>query len=154
MNKRTLFGALFLLALPVLSACSSHGVRGVPPFVQVNGLFIDHQDLSLDLGVTNANSVLLDVQQIEFSLKLDHTDLSIYKAASNATVTANGTENLRFSLPASSAGSKLLSELENGDRRSLEYTLEGVMTVVEDGAMKFKRKGHLYPVPGRPGQFR
>ena len=154
MNIRMMYCALFALALPILSACSGHAIRGIPPFVQVNGLAVDQQDLSLDLGVRNANSVLLDIQQIVFALKLDETDLAIYKAPSKATVPANGTENLRFSLSASTAISQLLSELENGDRNSLEYTLEGVLTVVEDGEMKFQRKGHLYPVPGRPGQFR
>ena len=154
MNKRLLHCALFLLVLPALTACSGHGVRGIPPFVQVNGLTVNQQELSLDLGVRNANSVLLDIQQIEFSLHLDDTELAVYKAASKATVIANGSENLHFSLPASAAGSQLLSELDTGARGSLEYTLEGALTVAEDGAMKFRRKGHLYPVPGRPGQFR
>lgn len=154
MKIRMLYCAFFALALPMLSACSGHAVRGIPPFVQVNGLALDQQDLSLDLGVRNANSVLLDIVQIEFSLRLDETDLAIYKAPSKATVPANGRENLRFALSANTEINQLLDELENGDRKSLEYTLEGVLTVVEDGALEFKRKGHLYPVPGRPGQFR
>lgn len=154
MKKNTLYCTLIMLALPVLNGCSSHAVRGIPPFVQINGLAVEPQGLTLDLGVRNANSLLLEIQRIEFSLALNEADIASYDAASKVTISANGTENLRFSLPADSTGSRLLSELESGDRQSLEYTLEGLFTVVEDGDMKFRRKGHIYPVPGRPGQFR
>ncbi len=52
------------------------------------------------------------------------------------------------------AGVELLNGLQNGDHPNLEYSLEGVLLVGENEEMKVKRKGHIYPVPGRPGHFR
>ena len=140
--------------LLLLSSCASHGVRGKSPFVQVNGLKLEDQSLSLDLGVRNVNSEAIFIEHIEFSISLDDTSLAIYKATSRANVSANGTENLRFELTPSMAGVELLNGLQNGDRPNLEYSLEGVLLVGENEEMKVKRKGHIYPVPGRPGHFR
>jgi hypothetical protein len=138
----------------ILASCAGQGVRGQPPFVQVNGLKLQDQLVSLDLGVRNVNSDAIFIEHVEFSISLDGTNLGVYKAASRANVTASGTENLRFELSASPAGVDLLNELQNGSRPNLEYLLEGVLLVTDSGEMKVKREGHVYPVPGRPGQFR
>jgi len=138
----------------VFSSCASHGIRGQAPFVQINSLKLQDQTVNLDLGVRNVNSEPLFIEHIEFSISLDDTNLAIYKASSNANVSANGIENLRFELAASSEGVDLLSDLENGHRPNLEYSLQGIFMVGEKAELKVMSKGHIYPVPGRPGQFR
>jgi LEA14-like dessication related protein len=146
---------LFLLpCLLILAACGSHQIRGQAPFAQINGIELRDQNLTLDLGLRNVNSEAIMIEHIEFSVSLNDTSLSVYNAASQASVIANGVENLRFELVATPQGTSLLNELERGDRNNLEYTLEGALQVNEGNQMKISRKGHMYPVPGRPGHFR
>lgn len=150
-----MFSRLLALACALLlTSCASHGIRGEPPFVQVNGLKLRAQDLTLDLGMRNVNSEPLVLEHIEFSLSLEETTLAIYNAASGASVIANGRENLRFELVASEEGAALLGELEQGSRKDLEYRFEGVFSANEKQQLRVQRSGRIYPVPGRPGQFR
>ncbi len=145
---------LVLLTALVLSACASRGVHGQAPFVQVNGLRLHQHTLTLDLGVRNVNSEPFSISHIEFSILVRDTSLAVYNAASRASLIANGSENLRFDLTASPEGTALLTELQRGELESLNYELEGMFRVTDNAEMKFRHKGHLYPVPGRPGQFR
>ena len=145
---------LAALAALLLGACVSAGIRGHAPFAEINALRLVDQSLELDLGLRNPNTVPLLLDNIEFSIRLLDTSLAVYKAPSAASVLANGVENLRFQLSPSNDGLSLLHELESGERASLAYTLEGTI-ITEDGMrLDLDRKGHLYPVPGRPGQFR
>ena len=146
---------LFLLTCAVLLvSCSGAQIRGQSPFAQVNGMKLQDHNLTLDLGLRNVNTEAINIEHIEFSISVDETSLSIYNATSQASVIANGTENLRFELAASPEAAELLNALEREDRGDLEYMLEGVLQVNEGKQMKIKRKGHIYPVPGRPGHFR
>ena len=49
---------------------------------------------------------------------------------------------------------RVLASLEGGEVNSIPFDLNGRVTTVEDGVLRFEYRGHLYPVPGRPGQFR
>ena len=51
-------------------------------------------------------------------------------------------------------GVPLSEQLQAGDLKSLPYDFSG--SVLGDGgrAYRFQRDGHIYTVPGRPGQFR
>jgi LEA14-like dessication related protein len=155
MKYRKICACLLLTAgVLLLAACASRGIRGQSPFVQVNGLILTEQSLSLDLGLRNVNSEPILIEHIEFSILLDNTSLAIYNAASQASIIANGTENLRFELAVSNEGAALLNELEQGNRSNLEYSFDGVLIANENANMKVMQKGHIYPVPGRPGHFR
>ncbi len=155
MNYRCLSAYLLILSAALtIASCASQGVRGQSPFVQINGLKIQDQSLSLDLGVRNVNSEAINIEHIEFSISLDETSLAIYKAASQANIIANGTENLRFELVPSIEGLELLNKLQDGEYPNLEYSLEGMFLVNENKKMKVRSTGHIYPVPGRPGHFR
>jgi LEA14-like dessication related protein len=145
---------LFMMVALILGSCASKGVRGQSPFIQVNSLKMMDETISLDLGVRNVNTETLLIGQIEFSISLNETSLAVYKAASQASVPANGIENLHFELNPSADGVALLNELQNDERPNLEYSIEGVLFVNEGDEMKVSRKGHIYRVPGRPGQFR
>ena len=143
-----------ILCALALSSCASNAVRGQPPFVQINGMKLVEQSLTLDLGVRNVNSETILISHTEFSVSLDDTSLAIYNAASNASIIANGTENVRFELTASADGIALLHQLEQGELKDLEYLFEGVIQLVDGGQLTMKREGHIFPVPGRPGSFR
>jgi LEA14-like dessication related protein len=153
-NRKITAWILATLCGLLLASCSSRAIRGESPFVQVNGMKLQEQNLTLDLGLRNVNSEAIFIEHIEFSVTLDETSLAVYNAASQASVTANGTENIRFELAATPGGIDLLNELERGDHSNLEYTLEGVLQDNEGHQMKVRRRGHIYPVPGRPGHFR
>lgn len=137
-----------------LSACASKGVRGLEPFLTMNNLVLDGSEVVLDLGVRNVNSVPINMAHIEFSFDLGETGLAVYNAASNAQVFANGTENLRFRMPATEAGRARLTALQEGELKNIQFRLEGQITDLEGLQLKILREGYLYPVPGRPGQFR
>ncbi|NND44061.1 MAG: LEA type 2 family protein [Xanthomonadales bacterium] len=137
-----------------LGACVSAGLRGHAPFTEINALRLDGTSLELDLGLRNPNSVPILISNIRFTVDLEETRLVAYDSPSEASVLANGVENLRFQVTASPEGAALLRELEAGNRASLAYRLEGTIVASEDETMKLDRRGRLYPVPGRPGQFR
>lgn len=153
MNRFHLKLALAAFAL-CLGACASAGLRGHAPFTEINALRLDGRALELDLGLRNPNAVPILIEHIRFSIRLEDTRLTEYQAASNASVLANGVETLRFQLTATEDGAALLSDLEAGDKASLAYRLEGLIRAAEKMEMEIDRKGRLYPVPGRPGQFR
>ena len=153
-NWKIITGILVLFAALALSACAKSGVRGQAPFVQINSLGLFEHTLTLDLGVRNVNSEPFSIEHIEFSIMVRDTGLAVYNAASNANLIANGSENLRFELAASPEGLALLTALQHGEIGSLEYELEGVFQLTENAKMKFRHTGHLFRVPGRPGQFR
>lgn len=150
--------ALFMLlastCLLFLSACGSGLVRGEPPFASVHSLEVDGSVLLVRLGLRNVNGVELDITSARFSITLELTQLIRFDETRQVTVVANGTETLRFEGPASEAGLELLKTLESGASPNLAYQLEGSITTVTDGVLKFKAESRLYPVPGRPGQFR
>jgi LEA14-like dessication related protein len=150
-TARTLCVALLLL---VLGACASGGLRGHAPFVEINSMRLSGQELELFMGVRNPNAEPILMEHIEFSVQLEDTSLAVYKAASAVSILAHGTDILRFQLTASPKGSTLLGELEAGQQGSLAYTLQGEIRASEKIIMPFERKGRLYAVPGRPGQFR
>lgn len=155
MRTRKPVTALFVLCFTLaLASCAAPGIHGKAPFVQLNGLRIDNELVSLDLGVRNVNTDAMLLQQVEFSVLLDETTLAIYKAPSQASITANGIENFRFELSPSPEGMALLNDLQNGDRPNLVYALEGMLIVQEEEELTIMGRGRIFPVPGRPGHFR
>jgi hypothetical protein len=151
-------GSLAALAiaamLAALTACGAKIIRGEAPFVKINALMLDAGTVRLDLGMRNINDVPLQIESVDFQLGLEGTRLTGHAGVRRASVIANGRETLRFELPASAGGADLLGRLERGDFDSLPYALEGTLRDVAGKELEFEGKGHLYPVPGRPGQFR
>lgn len=155
MRIKKLTSAIIILSFVLtLVSCASPGIRGKAPFVQLNGLHVDNDLITVDLGVRNVNTEAILLQQIEFSISLDQTTLAIYKAPSQAGISANGTENFRFELSPSPEGLALLDDLQNGNRPNLVYSLEGMLVVQEEDELPILGKGRIFPVPGRPGHFR
>lgn len=138
----------------LLSACGSSLVRGEPPYVKVHSLNLDDSVLVLRLGVRNLNDVPIALARVSFDIELDETELARFDGPRDASVIANGSETLRFELEASEPGKALLDSLERGEASSLAYRLEGSIVTVDEETLPLAGEGRLYPVPGRPGQFR
>ncbi len=138
----------------LLAGCGSRVVRDQQPFVQINGLALEADALVLDLGVRNVNEVPMDLVHVDFRLALQDTELAVIDEPRQGSIIATGSETLQFRFSGANAGLALLRDLQNGKLISLPYTLEGSILTTDDHSFPFKGGGHLYPVPGRPGQFR
>ena len=69
-------------------------------------------------------------------------------------IDANSAEEIRVGERPGGEALDLLSSLERREVNSLPFELVGRVRTQEDGYLRFEQKGHLYPVPGRPGSFR
>lgn len=148
-----LMSLLFIVALSV-TACGDHLIRGVSPVVRINELSHDGKNITLQLSLRNRNGVEMDVQHLDFVLNAEDEKLFSYTGPAETKVAANGTETWTVELPESESTQAKLNSLESGEIKSLPYSFSGKVTSVEDGDLKFENEGYLYPVPGRPGQFR
>ena len=154
LKRRPLPIALLFAAALLTAACGNRLVRGESPFVTVDSVSAAGTALELRLRVRNVNEVPIDVRRVRFVLKLEETPLARFEGPSRASVIANGVETLSFELTASDAGRGMLESLTAGGVANLRYDLEGEIQAVEGEILDFTGEGRIYPVPGRPGQFR
>lgn len=145
----------FVLCTALLtSACGNRLVRGESPFVAVDGIDAAGDTLNVKLRIRNINEVPIRIRRLRFRLMLEGAELARFDGARTASVIANGVETLAFDLSASGAGRDLLASLTSGEVPNLAYTLEGEIGATESEPLSFTGEGRIYPVPGRPGQFR
>jgi len=144
-----------LLAVLVLgTACSPAGVRNQPPLVSVSAWRIDGENLQFALRIQNVNDEELPLAALDLNVRLKGVPLLDYAAPHDLVVAARGSETLRLEARASEAGMQLLDELQSGAAVSLPWSMNGVVRTADDHQLTVSQEGHLYPVPGRPGQFR
>lgn len=117
---------------------------------------MSHQDnkITLQVSMRNLNGVDMDVQTIDFSLLANDDLLFSYRGPVNTNIVANGTETWSVEVEESENSKALLDKLQNGEVKSLPYSLEGSVLTRTDGNLSFEYEGHIYPLPGRPGHFR
>ena len=117
---------------------------------------LSHQDnnITLQLSIRNVNGVPLDILNIDLSVSVNDNELFAYAGPVDTSIISNSTETWSVDVEESSASHELLDSLQNGDVKSLPYTLEGKITTKDDGTLRFEHEGHLYTLPGRPGHFR
>jgi len=142
------------MAVILSAACGAKIVRGATPIVRMNELSHDGETITLLLSMRNLNGVELTIQHIDFSLSVDDETLFSHSGPADTGIVANGTETWTVELEESESSQELLNSLQRGEIKSLPYSLEGAITSAEDGKLHFEHEGHIYPVPGRPGQFR
>jgi hypothetical protein len=145
-----------LLALVILlsTACGAKLIRGAAPIVHMNELSHLDNKITLQLSMRNLNGVALDIENIDFSLSMNEDELFTYNGPVDTNIVANGTETWSVEIVESSTSRELLDSLQNGEVKSLPYTLKGSVTTKDDGTLRFEYEGHLYPLPGRLGHFR
>jgi len=86
--------------------------------------------------------------------EFEEAELTRYNEDFRLTVGANSTEVIEVEQFPDAFVQDLLVSLQDGEVPSLPFRLEGRVHTEENGFLKFKHKGHLYPVPGKPGHFR
>ncbi len=154
MNTKYLGFGLLTLAMILSTGCGSKIIRGAAPMVRMNELSHQNNNISLQLSMRNLNGVELNVQSIDFSLSVDGSELFTYRGPADTNIVANGTETWSVEVEESQSSRDLLDTLQNGDVKSLPYSLKGKIMTRDDGTLRFEQEGHIYPLPGRPGHFR
>jgi len=146
---------LQLLLLALCVACSSSNqIKGESPFIRISSLSVVGNSLATEFDVHNINDVIMDIDAIDIRIMGKDTQLVHYTADLNLAVDPNTTEEVSLKGLPDSTATQLLAELESGKISSLPFSLDGRVHTQSDGYLPFKNEGHLYPVPGRPGQFR
>lgn len=147
---------LLVLTLMLCVACGSNVVRGEAPLVRMTELSHRDNNINLQINMRNINGVDLKIESIDVRLAVndDKDDLVVYNGPVNTNIVANGTESWSVDVEESEISRELLESLENGDIKSLPYTLKGSVQSAEEGTMRFEYEGHIYPLPGKPGHFR
>jgi hypothetical protein len=166
---RKLPGLVLVVLIAVLcAACGAKLIRGESPMVRMSEL--SHQDdaIAVQLSIRNVNDEPLDILSIDVALIVSDSDdddddgdgdgddgeLFTYTGPVDTNIIANGTETWSVEVTESEASRKLLDSLQNGDVKSLPYSLNGSIKTANDGNLRFEHEGHIYPLPGRPGHFR
>jgi hypothetical protein len=143
-----------LIVIIACSACSPQKIRGRPPFIGISSLVLVENTLSADFDIRNPNDEEMTIDAIDISMTLQETQISRSRDDLRINISAQGIEEIHVESLPDEFARKLLSSLESGEVISLPYQLEGRVHTLENGYLSFDDKGHLYPVPGRPGQFR
>jgi len=142
------------LLLVVCTACGPSIIRGQPPFISIGSLNLEGRDMTIVFTVSNQNGEPMDIIGAEISVELEQAELTRYNENFKLTIDANSAEDVTVDQSLDESTAELLSALQEGDLISLPFELEGRVNTLGDGYLRFRNKGHLYPVPGRPGQFR
>lgn len=143
-----------VLVLFGAAACGPDVIKGRPPFIGISGMSLQGERLVADFRVSNQNGVPMTIQAYELSMSVDDTALVRENRTIALEIDANSAEELHVERDPGDAARELLMALERHERPSLPFQLTGRVRTLEDGYLAFEHKGHLYPVPGRPGQFR
>ena len=153
-HKKFLGFVLIVITAMLCAACGANLVRGESPMVRMNELSHKDDSITLQLSMRNVNGVPLDIMDIDFSLSVNEGELFTYNGPVDTDIVANGTETWSVDVAESKTSRELLDSLQNGDVKSLPYSLKGSIITRDDGSMRFEHEGHIYPLPGRPGHFR
>jgi len=153
-DKKTLGFVLIFLTAILCVACGAKLVRGESPMVRLSELSHQDDNINLQLSMRNVNGVALDVVAIDFSLSVNDATLFTYNGPVDREIVANSTETWSVDIEESETSRTLLDSLQNGDVKSLPYSLKGSISTGGDGTLRFEYEGHIYPLPGRAGHFR
>ena len=146
-----------LLLLFIILGCAACGpdiIQGRPPFISISDLTMQGDRLSADFSISNPNGEAMNIDGIEITVRIEEAELTRYNEDFKLTIGANSTEVIEVEQLPDAFVQDLLVSLKDGEIPSLPFRLEGRVHTEEDGFLQFKQKGHLYPVPGRPGQYR
>lgn len=144
---------VFTLALTAV-ACGPKLITGRAPFVSIAGMTLDGGSLETSYDIANQNGVKMNIDEFEVRVTLESAVLAHLLRREKLPIDANSSERVTDSSQPEESGLDPLRSLENGEIDSLPFSLEGRVHTAEDGYLRFEQKGHLYRVPGRPGQFR
>lgn len=147
--------AVLLLIAAACTACGGKQViEGRPPFVGISAMSQAGGELTTEFRVENQNGVPMNIQAIDVTVSLGELPLAKVNRELQLAIDANSAEEIRVEEQPGDEALDLLGSLERREVNSLPFELVGRVRTQEDGYLRFEQKGHLYPVPGRPGSFR
>lgn len=149
--------SLVITLLLVAAACASCGpkvIEGRPPFIGISGMQLVDDGLNADFRVVNQNGVPMTIQAIDLTVTVNAVEFARENRELNLVIDANSAEEVHVRKLPEQFTRDLLASLESREIKSLPFDLQGRVRTLEDGYLRFEQKGHLYPVPGKPGFFR
>ena len=145
--------ALVLVSIACVS-CGPQVIEGRPPFIGISGMQLADDSLSADFRISNQNGVAMNIEFIDITVKVNEVELAGEQRALQLAIDANSAEEVTVREAPEASIRDLLASLETHEVASLPFSLTGSVRTREDGTLRFEQKGHLYPVPGKPGYFR
>jgi hypothetical protein len=145
-------GAVLIAATS--AACGPQVIEGRPPFIGISAMQLVDETLSASFRISNQNGVPMNIEAIDIEVTVNDVELARENKAFKLAIDANSAEEIRVDELPGPATRDLLISLENRKVASLPFSLQGSVRTLEDGILRFEQKGHLYPVPGKPGSFR
>ena len=142
------------LLLGCCASCGSNVIEGRPPFIGISAMQLAGEKLSADFRISNQNDVAMTIQAIDITIMINEVELVRENRALQLSIDANSAEEVQVEELPEAFTRDLLRSLESGAVNNLPFSLEGRVRTLEDGYLQFEQKGHLYPVPGKPGSFR
>ena len=146
--------AILVSAALLCVACGPKLIKGRAPFISISGMSLVDERLSAEFDIRNHNDVPMTITMIDINVTVNDTELTRENRPFDLKVGANSAEAVRVEELPDDFTRALLASLERGEVKSLPFDLNGRINTVEDGYLSFSHKGHLYPVPGKPGHFR
>jgi len=146
--------AMLLLAVSTCASCGPSVIEGRPPFIGISGMRLVDDTLDAEFRVSNQNDVPMNIESIDIRVTVNGAELVSEKRQLTLAIDANSAEEVRVEKLPEAFTRDLLASLENRELKSLPFSLTGRVLTREDGYLRFEQKGHLYPVPGKPGYFR
>lgn len=140
--------------MTVTLSCGSNIIKGRPPFISISSMSLIDDRLSADFDISNQNGVPMTISMIDITVTVNDVELTRENRAFELEIGANSAEEVSVEELPDEFTRELLESLANKEVKSLPFDLEGRVQTVEDGYLAFSHKGHLYPVPGKPGYFR
>jgi len=145
---------LLLILISLCAACGPNQVKGKAPVVSIATLTIMDEQLAASFNIRNINDVAMDVTEIDISIRISNVELTRHVSSMALSIDPNTTEDVVVQKLPDEFARELLTSLETGESGNLPFFLEGSMRTDQDGNVPFRYEGYLYPVPGRPGQYR
>ena len=142
------------VSMIVTLSCGPNIIKGRPPFISISGMSLIDDRLSADFDISNQNGVPMTITMIDITVTVNAVELTRENRTFELEIGANSAEEVSVEELPDEFTRELLESLANKEVKSLPFDLEGRVQTVEDGFLAFSHKGHLYPVPGKPGHFR
>jgi LEA14-like dessication related protein len=150
------FALIVFLALTATTmiSCGPQIIKGRPPFISISSMSLIDDRLSADFDIRNQNGVPMTISMIDIIMTVNDVELTRENREFELLIGANSAEEVNVEELPDEFTRSLLESLGNKEVKSLPFDLEGRVRTAEDGYLSFSHKGHLYPVPGKPGFFR
>lgn len=146
--------ALFMLLAVACISCGPQVIKGRSPFISISGMSLVDDRLSAEFDIRNQNGVPMTIDMIDITVTVNDVELTRNKRKFDLLVGANSAEEVVVEELPDEFTKELLESLDSGEVKSLPFNLSGRVHTLEDDYLTFAHKGHLYPVPGKPGHFR